>query len=154
MPTRTARSVTIAGALSVALQAGALAEEPPPTISGTIRSQGSDPPMGRYYNGASFDDQPTTYLVDPVYQAHWVYQTGNPLSVDLDGDCVSNRDELRNGTDPLKADTDGDGHPDGIDAYPLDPGRWEPEPPTPGDTEPPLIFLTEPQGAVLVSSIP
>jgi len=78
----------------------------------------------------------------------------NPLSADLDGDGISNRDEIRNGTNPLQTDTDGDGHGDGVDAYPLDPERWEPEPPTPGDTEPPIILLTEPQGAVLISSIP
>jgi alpha-tubulin suppressor-like RCC1 family protein len=78
----------------------------------------------------------------------------NPLSVDLDGDGISNRDEIESGTNPLQADTDGDGHADGVDLYPLDPGRWEPEPPTPGDTDPPIILLTEPQGAVLVSSIP
>ena len=35
------------------------------------------------------------------------------------------------GTDPLLADTDGDGVPDNLDAYPLDPSRWEVTPPDP-----------------------
>lgn len=40
---------------------------------------------------------------------------------DLDGDGLSNLDELLNGTNPAKADTDGDGVNDKLDAFPLDP---------------------------------
>jgi hypothetical protein len=78
----------------------------------------------------------------------------DPVSVDLDGDGVSNRDEILNGTDPLRADTDGDGVNDGEDAFPLDPTRWQVDPPDPGDTTPPDIILTAPAGAVPVSTIP
>ena len=46
------------------------------------------------------------------------------------------------------------GHPDGADAYPLDPTRWELPPPDPGDTTPPVITLTEPTNAVLISVVP
>jgi hypothetical protein len=58
------------------------------------------------------------------------------------------------GTDPFRADTDGDGHPDGEDLYPLDPTRWEGPPATPGDTTAPLVTLTEPTNATLVSVVP
>jgi hypothetical protein len=78
----------------------------------------------------------------------------DPVSIDLDGDGVSNRDEVQSGTDPLRADTDGDGVPDGEDAYPLDPTRSEEAPPVPGDTTPPDITLTMPSNAVLIQSIP
>jgi alpha-tubulin suppressor-like RCC1 family protein len=73
---------------------------------------------------------------------------------DADGDGVANIVEQRQGTDALVADTDGDGHLDGADAFPLDPSRWEPLPPTPGDTTPPTINLQEPTGAVLIGSQP
>ena len=45
---------------------------------------------------------------------------GNVCDDDIDGDNVSNDDELTNGTNPWEADTDGDGTNDDVDTYPLD----------------------------------
>ena len=78
----------------------------------------------------------------------------NLTDSDIDGDGVANATEVSNGTDPLRADTDGDGVPDGTDCFPLDPARSECPPANPGDTSPPVITLTEPTNAVLVSSSP
>ena len=79
---------------------------------------------------------------------------GDPLDTDPDGDGVPSEVERAQGTDPFRADTDGDGHPDGEDLYPLDPTRWEGPPPIPGDTTAPLVTLTEPTNATLVSVVP
>jgi hypothetical protein len=43
---------------------------------------------------------------------------GNACDADIDGDGLSNDAETGRGTDPLKADTDGDGVSDGIDLCP------------------------------------
>jgi hypothetical protein len=56
--------------------------------------------------------------------------------------------ELRNGTDPLLADTDGDGVNDAMDPYPLDPTRWTVLPSDPSDHTAPVITLTEPSDAI------
>jgi hypothetical protein len=45
---------------------------------------------------------------------------GNVCDDDIDGDNITNDDEITNGTDPWLADTDGDGINDDVDAYPLD----------------------------------
>jgi len=73
---------------------------------------------------------------------------------DMDGDGVLNWVEIAQGTDPFNADTDGDGVPDGADCFPLDPTRWECPAPVPGDTTPPVITLTEPANATLISVVP
>jgi hypothetical protein len=73
---------------------------------------------------------------------------------DMDGDGVPNWVERTQGTDPFNPDTDGDGHLDGADCFPLDPTRWQCPSPTPGDTTPPTITLTEPTNATLISSNP
>jgi hypothetical protein len=78
----------------------------------------------------------------------------DPSSLDLDGDGLTNAEELALGTDPLAADTDGDGVSDALDAYPLDPDRWDTDPPDPGDISPPDVILTEPRNAVLISTTP
>jgi alpha-tubulin suppressor-like RCC1 family protein len=75
-------------------------------------------------------------------------------SDDMDGDGVANQVERDRGTDPFRADSDGDGVSDAADAFPLDPSRWQPLPPQAGDTTPPVITLTEPTSAILVSSVP
>jgi alpha-tubulin suppressor-like RCC1 family protein len=74
-------------------------------------------------------------------------------NTDMDGDGVANGVERSQGTDPFRADTDGDGRSDGIDAFPLDPARWDPLAPIPGDTTPPVITLTYPTTAVPVPPI-
>lgn len=72
---------------------------------------------------------------------------GAAANPDYDADGVSNAQELLNGSDPFTADTDGDGVPDGADAFPTDPTRSSVPAPTPGDTTPPVITLTQPTGA-------
>ena len=72
----------------------------------------------------------------------------------MDGDGVANAVERAAGTDPLRADSDGDGVVDGADCFPLDPERSECLLPQPGDTTAPVIRLSEPTSALLVSSVP
>jgi alpha-tubulin suppressor-like RCC1 family protein len=78
----------------------------------------------------------------------------SPLDADVDDDSVLNGAERLNGTDPFRADTDGDGVNDGADAFPLDPTRTTAPSGTPGDVTPPVITLTEPTNATLISSNP
>jgi alpha-tubulin suppressor-like RCC1 family protein len=78
----------------------------------------------------------------------------SPTNLDMDADGVINKTELQNGTDPFRADTDSDTVNDGADCYPLDPTRTTCPPPDPNDHTPPVITLTEPTNAVLISSVP
>jgi len=78
----------------------------------------------------------------------------SPTNPDMDGDGVLNAAEILNGTDPFNADSDGDTVNDGADCFPLDATRSTCPAPTPGDTTPPVITLTEPTNAVLISSVP
>ncbi len=59
--------------------------------------------------------------------------------LDSDSDGLNNTKEFEMGTEPNNADTDGDGHDDGDDYYPLDPKRWKME--TEEDILPLLIIL-------------
>jgi len=73
------------------------------------------------------------------------------LNLDSDGDGLTNLAESQKGTDSDDPDTDSDGVPDGLDAFPLDPNRSELEPvPNPSDTTPPVIQLLQPKNATLV----
>lgn len=49
------------------------------------------------------------------------------MDTDDDNDELSDSKELEIGTDPLSADTDGDGYTDSVDAYPLDSSKWKKE---------------------------
>jgi len=71
----------------------------------------------------------------------------SPTHPDWDRDGVPTVLELLRGTDPFDEDTDHDGVGDGTDAFPLDPSRTTGPVPTPGDTTPPLIVVTEPATA-------
>ena len=71
-------------------------------------------------------------------------QSANP---DDDGDGVPNVVEIANGTDPFVADTDGDGVSDLADACPLDPTRSQAPTSDPNDHTPPVIILTRPSNA-------
>lgn len=70
-----------------------------------------------------------------------------PNQMDDDGDSISNADELLMCTNPLRADTDGDGVPDNTDAFPLDP-LMSLLPANPQDVTPPVITLTSPWNAI------
>ena len=72
----------------------------------------------------------------------------------MDGDGIPNTIERLNGTNPLSADTDGDGTNDGVDCFPLDPTRYLCPTPDPNDHTPPVITLQEPTNATLISSVP
>ena len=91
---------------------------------------------------------------DGILDGAAVSMGADPMATDVDADGLANVLERSMGTDPYRADTDGDGHPDGADAYPLDPTRWEGPPPNGGDTTAPLVTLTEPTSATLVSVVP
>jgi len=54
---------------------------------------------------------------------------GNACDTDDDNDGIPDTTEVKNGTSPINADTDGDGSPDGSDAFPLDPSRSTNPPP-------------------------
>jgi hypothetical protein len=71
----------------------------------------------------------------------------NPASLDSDNDGLTNVQEIALGTNPLIADTDGDGVLDSADAFPWDSSRTLAPPPTAGDTSPPMITITTPEGA-------
>ena len=73
---------------------------------------------------------------------------GAPDDPDVDRDGLANWREIAAGTDPFLADTDGDAVLDGVDEFPLDPTRSLPPTPTPGDTQAPIITLTQPASAV------
>jgi hypothetical protein len=59
--------------------------------------------------------------------------------MDMDGDGLTNAQEYLLGTNPFCADSDGDGVPDGQDAFPLDPTRS-----TDVNHTPPVINIVEP----------
>jgi hypothetical protein len=72
----------------------------------------------------------------------------SPTNLDMDGDGVPNAVERAQGTNPFRADTDGDGVADGVDAFPLDPARWQALTSDPNDQTAPTITLIEPTSAV------
>jgi LPXTG-motif cell wall-anchored protein len=49
---------------------------------------------------------------------------GDSIDDDIDNDGLTNKQETTFGTDPVKADTDGDGVNDNIDVFPLDATEW------------------------------
>ncbi|MFD0894237.1 hypothetical protein KBB96_09500 [Luteolibacter ambystomatis] len=56
-----------------------------------------------------------------LWEYRWFQQLHAAGTGDNDGDGISNADEITNGTDPNKADSDGDGLPDDVDPHPLSP---------------------------------
>jgi len=79
---------------------------------------------------------------------------GSPTNLDPDGDGLSNFAERKIGTDPFNPDTDGDGVNDGQDCFPLDPAPRPCPVSDAADHTPPVITLTEPTNAVVLSSKP
>lgn len=74
--------------------------------------------------------------------------------LDMDDDGLTNLVERQRGLDPFRPDTDDDASNDSADCFPLDPTRWECLPPDPNDNTPPVITLTSPTNATLISSVP
>jgi hypothetical protein len=70
---------------------------------------------------------------------------------DSDGDGIDDSVEISAGTSPTLIDTDGDGHPDNLDPFPLDPGRWQALSPISGDQLPPVVTILSPTSATYVS---
>lgn len=68
-----------------------------------------------------------------------------------DADGLDEAQEAALGTSPVLDDTDGDGVNDNLDAFPLDPDRWDPASSTPGDTTSPTVTIQTPAGATQVS---
>ncbi|MFC1505085.1 right-handed parallel beta-helix repeat-containing protein [Thermodesulfobacteriota bacterium] len=66
------------------------------------------------------DGMPDTYELDKGYNPL------DPADADTheDGDNLTAVQEFEKGTDPTKADTDGDGVNDDVDLFPLDPDEW------------------------------
>ena len=76
------------------------------------------------------------------------FQLGHAFDeLDDDGDSVSNAQEALMCTDAFRADSDGDGVPDNLDAFPSDPSRSSLVS-DPQDVTPPVITLTAPWYAV------
>ncbi|KAB7627950.1 putative Ig domain-containing protein [Alkalilimnicola sp. S0819] len=75
-------------------------------------------------NNADTDDD-NDGLSDAYEAAHGMdpYDAGD-AGADLDGDGLTSLEEFQRGTHPTKADTDGDGHHDGLDVFPLDETEW------------------------------
>lgn len=71
--------------------------------------------------------------------------------VDTDGDGISDLTEGAMGTSPVLADTDADGYPDGNDAFPNDPSRWQSNPPVAGDLSPPSVIMRTPASLIYVA---
>lgn len=67
---------------------------------------------------------------------------GDDVDPDDDNDGVPDAQEIANGTNPLKVDTDGDGTPDGSDYFPLDPSKQKIE--VPKTVEPKITPVVAP----------
>ena len=84
---------------------------------------------------------------DGVLDSVGVQLGHQPGQLDDDGDSVSNQDEVAMCLDPFRADSDGDGVPDNLDAFPLDP-TVSALTSNPSDVTAPVITLTAPSIAV------
>lgn len=78
------------------------------------------------------------------------YRMGLGLTDDPDGDGLTNLQEQNLGTNGYRSDTDGDGHGDNVDDYPLDATRWTKPASNPFDLFPPIITLDEPSTGVIL----
>ena len=77
------------------------------------------PALFAFWADANSDGQPDSW-VDPLSGHVFTLAELDAFSDDIDGDGLSNSQELAIGTDPFVADTDGDGLWDAFDPLPLD----------------------------------
>ncbi len=77
------------------------------------------PALLAFWADANSDGQPDSW-VDPLSGRVFTLAELDAFSDDIDGDGLSNAQELAIGTDPFVADTDGDGLWDAFDPLPLD----------------------------------
>jgi hypothetical protein len=112
-------------------------------IIGNVKSQllhiFSDSSGNLVWNRIEYLDQ--NWYPEHFFEVFYYFWSDNPsdatdtdsdkiidiFDLDDDNDGLSDAEEGRFGSDPLLADTDGDGYNDDIDYYPLDTTKWEKE---------------------------
>lgn len=118
-----------------------------PDTDNDLLLDGDEVALGKNPLLADADDLSGDANHDRVIDSIGVQLGYGPSNFDSDGDGVSNADEVLMCTNPLRADTDGDGTPDDTDAFPHDP-LMNAFPSNPSDVTPPVITLTAPWYAV------
>lgn len=121
-----------------------------PTVADTDRDQvndGVEVAIGTNPLVADSDSLASDLNQDGLIDSVGAQVGYQPDLQDDDGDGTSNADELLMCTNPLRADSDGDGVPDSTDAFPLDPLKSA-LPSNSLDVTAPVITLTAPWYAV------
>lgn len=113
-------------------------------------SDGDEIILGTDPTDSDLSDLVGDYNLDGVNDFSGFMLGFSPTNMDVDGDSISNADEIILGTNPFLADTDGDGVADSLDAFPIDFTRRDRPSTNPGDSSAPSITLLEPLGALLI----